>query len=101
MECTTDANKLFTLKVNGTVKTTGTYSGTVMAYANTTSTAADRGRIYIFCNHNSSSGGVGPIQNVGGMRLYSFKMYDNGKIVRDFVPCKNSSGTVGLFDMVY
>lgn len=101
MECTTDANKLFTLKVNDVVKTTATYSGTVMAYTNTTSTAADRGRIYIFCNHNSSSGGVGPIQNVGGMRLYSFKMYNNGKIVRDFVPCKNSSGTVGLFDMVY
>lgn len=101
MECTTDANKLFTLKVNDTVKTTDTYSGTVMAYANTTSTASDRGRIYIFANHNSSSGGTAAIQNVGGMRLYAFKMYDNGKIVRDFIPCKNASGTIGLFDMAY
>ena len=33
-------------------------------------------------------------------RLYSFKMYDNGTLIRDFVPCKNASGTIGLYDMV-
>ena len=33
-------------------------------------------------------------------RLYSFKIYDNGTLIRDFVPCTNTSGTVGLYDMV-
>ena len=32
--------------------------------------------------------------------LYSCKIYDNGTLVRDFIPCKNPSGAVGLYDMV-
>lgn len=34
------------------------------------------------------------------MRVYSCQIYDNGTLVRDFVPCTNASGTVGLYDMV-
>ena len=33
-------------------------------------------------------------------KLYSCKIYNNGALVRDFVPCKNASGTVGLYDLV-
>lgn len=33
-------------------------------------------------------------------KVYSCQIYDNGTLVRDFVPCKNSGGTVGLYDMV-
>ena len=36
----------------------------------------------------------------GLLRLYSCKIYDNGTLVRDFVPCKNPSGEVGLYDTV-
>ena len=32
--------------------------------------------------------------------LYSCQIYDNGTLVRDFVPCKNASGAVGLYDIV-
>ena len=32
--------------------------------------------------------------------LYSCQIYDNGTLVRDFKPCINASGEVGLFDMV-
>ncbi len=28
-------------------------------------------------------------------------MYDNGVMVRNFIPCKNASGEIGLYDMVY
>ena len=35
----------------------------------------------------------------GLLRLYSCQIYDNGTITRDFFPCKNSSGEVGLFDI--
>lgn len=33
-------------------------------------------------------------------KLYSCQIYDNGTLVRDFVPCINPSGTVGLYDLV-
>lgn len=34
------------------------------------------------------------------MRSYSCKIYDNGTLIRDYIPCKNASGTVGLYDAV-
>lgn len=33
-------------------------------------------------------------------KLYSCQLYDNGTLARDFVPCKNASGAVGLYDLV-
>ena len=36
----------------------------------------------------------------GMMKLYLFKIYDNDVLVRDFIPCKNPSGVVGLYDVV-
>lgn len=40
------------------------------------------------------------IQWYAKARIYSCKIYDNGTLIRDYVPCKNSSGTVGLYDIV-
>ena len=39
------------------------------------------------------------IQNAK-LKLYSAKIYDNGTLVRDFIPCKNANGTLGLWDNV-
>ena len=33
-------------------------------------------------------------------KLYSCRIYDNGTPVRDYVPCTNSAGTAGLYDLV-
>lgn len=33
------------------------------------------------------------------IKLYSCQIYDNGTLVRDFVPCVNDSGEVGLYDL--
>lgn len=33
-------------------------------------------------------------------KLYSFKLYENSVLVRDFIPCINASGDVGLWDKV-
>lgn len=33
-------------------------------------------------------------------KLYSAKYYDNDVLVRDLVPCKNSSNVVGMYDLV-
>lgn len=35
----------------------------------------------------------------GQQKVYSCKIYDNGTLIRDYVPCKNSSGVVGLYDL--
>lgn len=48
------------------------------------------------------------VVNIGGTldarkavgKLYSCQIYDNGNLVRDYVPCKNPSGVYGLYDMV-
>lgn len=34
------------------------------------------------------------------MRVYVCQIYDNGTLVRDFIPCQNGSGAVGLWDAV-
>lgn len=35
---------------------------------------------------------------VGRVVMYSCQIYDNGVIVRDYIPCKLADGTVGLWD---
>lgn len=37
---------------------------------------------------------------LGIMKLYSCQIYDNGTLIRDFVPCTNASGAAGLYDTV-
>lgn len=32
--------------------------------------------------------------------LYYCKIYDNGTLIRDFIPCADNNGTVGLYDLV-
>ena len=33
-------------------------------------------------------------------KIYSCKIYKSGVLTRDFVPCKNPSGSIGLYDLV-
>lgn len=33
-------------------------------------------------------------------KLYDFKLWNDGRLVRSFVPCMNSAGEVGLYDLV-
>ena len=47
----------------------------------------------LFAIHRSS-----PLR--GLMKLYSCQIYDNGTLVRDFIPCQKSDGTIGLWDDV-
>lgn len=39
-------------------------------------------------------------QGTSGLRIFSCQIYDNGTLVRDYVPCKNPTGEVGLYDLV-
>ena len=54
------------------------------------------GNMYIFALNNEGS-----LENLSGeKRLYSFRIYDGATLVRDFIPCKNPSGVVGLYELV-
>jgi hypothetical protein len=50
--------------------------------------------LFLFANNDA-----GTLNNATPMRLYSCRIYDGDSLVRDFVPCKNPGGTVGLYDM--
>lgn len=36
----------------------------------------------------------------GSRRIYTCKIYDDDVLVRDFIPCKNSDGVIGMYDIV-
>lgn len=97
------------ITANGSTKNYGgkaTTGGSVITNPNNLKTGV--GEIYLFASHNSGRGAVtGGTPNmvgnqiVGKMKVYSFKMYDNNILVRDFVPVVRSRDDVaGLYDMV-
>lgn len=51
------------------------------------------GTLYLFSVHNGGS------YTSASAKLYSCKIYKNGTLIRDFVPCRNASGTLGLYDL--
>ena len=51
--------------------------------------------MFLCCFNN-----VGATENMTSMRIYSCQIYDNGTFVRDYIPCINASGEVGLYDLV-
>ena len=82
-----------------------TYEGTIMAKSTSYIVTGEHrhvGDIFIFANHNTERGTKNiPFQNVGAMKLYAFKLYDNDKLVRDLIPCqRNSDNKKGVYDQV-
>lgn len=53
--------------------------------------------ILIFCGEVA---GTPNLSQAVSARLYFCKIYDNGSLVRNLIPAKNSSGTLGLYDAV-
>jgi len=39
--------------------------------------------------------------NYAAAKWYSVEIYKNGTLTRQMIPCKNSSGTAGFYDLVY
>ena len=42
----------------------------------------------------------GSVDEFSKTKIYALTIYDNGNLVRDFIPCINASGEVGLYDLV-
>jgi len=54
--------------------------------------------IYIFAAQHTGS--VGSPLKPGAMKFYGAEIYENGEILRDFIPVKSSDGVIGLYDLV-
>ena len=76
-----DKNKLY---VDGTLEHTFTYANFTCP-----------GPLYLFSVNQS---GTTPF--FGKISVKSFKIWDNGTLVRNFIPCKNSSNVIGMYDTV-
>ena len=85
----TGKNGRHTLNANENVWSDG---ANVFTFPQKTFTAATT--ILLF---NVNSGGS---YNKASMKLYACKIYDNGVLVRDFQPCIDATGNVGLYDFV-
>ena len=70
-----------------------TYDNTTVT--NTASTFASQYPLYLFAANTGGTAGY-----FGRHKLYSCKIYNDGTLIRDFVPARNASGTLGLYDTV-
>lgn len=52
--------------------------------------------LYLFANNSGGS-----ITGKGSSTIYYFQIFENGNKIKDFIPCKNPSNEVGLYDLVY
>ena len=79
-----------TIDKNKNVTSCGSY-----VYTNTANTFQSAYSMYLF---GMNQGGTLDSRTVSA-KLYSCQIYDNGALIRDFVPCKNASGVIGLYDL--
>lgn len=86
-------------KLNVTPNTFQIFEDGNEVYTNTQETAptnVSNHTLYIFANNNA-----GTVSSISSLALYRFKIFENGTIVRDFIPCYNKSNAkIGLCDLV-
>lgn len=71
-------------KFNGTVGVTAKFGSFQCTYP-----------MFLFANNNA-----GAAAGFGSFKLYVCKLFDNGNLIRDFVPCVDPTGNAGLYDLV-
>ena len=79
-----------TVDKNKNVTTIGSVSVT-----NTASTGQCANNLYLFCANSA-----GTANYFSKLKLYSCQIYDNGTLIRDYIPCQTASGEIGLWDDV-
>lgn len=73
-------------------KETTTIDGTAKSYTNS-SFQADYTLVLAAIN------AAGTVQWFASVRIYACQVYDNGMLIRDYIPCISSDDTVGLYDV--
>lgn len=76
---------------NGTLS--GTQNGQSLS-STYTGTLVKTVSLAIFHNNGGATSQICP------MKVYSFQIYDNDVLVRDYVPCQAADGAIGLYDKV-
>lgn len=70
-------------------------------FSNKTASVDNKSTSFAYSSISSLGTLCVPGKNGGGScRIYSCKIYSGSTLVKDFIPCKNSSGTVGFYDLV-
>lgn len=90
--CGTATQSKTTVDMDGASRTV-TINGSATSLSNNTFQVSTS--LFLLAFNENGSGKL-----VGSFKLYSCQIYDNGTLVRDFVPCINPSGAVGLYDLV-
>ena len=85
-----DLSTVTTIDVSNSVFVVGSQS-----FATAVADFTALSNLFLFCGNNGGSPNLH-----ASLKLYSCQLYDNGTLVHNFVPCKNSSGAVGLYDLV-
>ena len=78
-------------------KTTFTLDGYSQSTVSATSFEKSYNAYIFSINDNGSAMNISQANLT--MKLYSLKIWDNGTLVRDFVPCVNKDGEAGLYDI--
>lgn len=79
------------VQMDKNVLTVGPTINVSVAYAN----FACSNNMYLFAMNMD-----GAVDLFSVIRVYACKIYDNGTLVRDYVPCLDASGVAGLYDFV-
>ena len=85
-----DLSTVTTIDVSNSVFVVGSQS-----FATAVADFTAPSNLFLCCGNNGGSPNFH-----ASLKLYSCQIYDNGALVCDFVPCINSSGAVGLYDLV-
>ena len=93
---TTAANVKYNIKLGADKGYT--QNGTKYSLGASSNRATGR-HILIFAASNSENNPYA-WGSYGVGRIYSMRIYDGNQMVRNFVPCKNPAGTLGLYDLV-
>lgn len=63
---------------------------------NSISTITAQNHVYLFATNTS-----GNVEHAGGsLKMYYCKIWNGDSLIRHFVPCTNSNGVAGLFDLM-
>ncbi len=104
----TAGTNVLTYYVNGISKSVSNVSGSVITVSCSMDTLVVNGTSYpiagnkVTLSNNMYLFWVGNKvypDNKGRVQMYSCKIYDGETLVRDFMPCKDASGNVGLYDL--
>ena len=88
------ANSIYEINLSGTTLSIQK-SGEQAQTFTTTPIVETAGNIYMIGRNED-----GVVKRLGAFKYYYMKIYENGVLVRDFVPAKNSNNVIGMYDMV-